>query len=82
MGIRLIKSPTERQVKFADAIAAALHINFPSCSAEYTRQQYFLFIKNHVDQFRALETSLDPEGDDEYYCNYSYYGAIDVWGND
>lgn len=45
-------SPTEKQIKFAEAIATELGIDFPQSSKEFTKRVYFEFIKEYCDQFK------------------------------
>lgn len=44
-----MRPPTEKQLKFASAIAARLGIEMP---AERTRQSLFLFIRDNEPEFR------------------------------
>lgn len=44
--------PTEKQIKFVETITETLGINFPTSSAEYTKQIYCEFIKAHYDEFK------------------------------
>lgn len=45
-------SPTEKQIKFVEAIAESLEIDFPQSSKDFTRQIYCEFIKEHYDEFK------------------------------
>ncbi len=45
-------SPTEKQIKFAEAIADVLGIDFPQSSKEFTKQVYCEFIKEHHDELK------------------------------
>lgn len=57
--------PTEKQIEFADVIADVLEIDFPTCSAEFTKWAYQQFISNHIHEYKAIAYSDDPADDDE-----------------
>lgn len=60
-----MKSPTEKQIEYAEAIAKELEIDFPTCSKDFTRSNYFKFISKYKSAFDERMTSgvLDEE-----YC--------------
>ena len=58
-------SPTEKQIKFAEAIAKALDIDFPQSSKEFTKQIYCEFIKEHYDEFKKIVDFYDWDTGDE-----------------
>lgn len=45
-------SPTEKQIKFADAIARDLGIDFPQSSKEFTKRTYRVFIKTYYNEWK------------------------------
>ena len=57
-------APTEKQIAFAETIAYTLGIDFPTCSAEYTKLAYWQFITCYYNQYREVLAS-DPSYDDE-----------------
>lgn len=56
--------PTTKQIEFVNEIAYALDIDFPTCSAEYTKLAYCQFISAYYDKYREL-LSEDPAYDDD-----------------
>jgi len=48
-------APTEKQIAFAEAIAYTLGIDFPTCSAEYTKLGYQQFISYYYNQWRECK---------------------------
>lgn len=64
----MARAPSKKQIEFADAIAEALNLDFPTSSCEYTAQEYFFFIRDHVDAFMQLqnEISLPCDLNDNY----------------
>lgn len=62
---RCIKSPTEKQIRLADAIADALGIDFPQSSRDFTRHVYWQFINDHIE-----DAKMHWRDDGEY---------IDMW---
>lgn len=56
--------PSEKQIKFAEEIAYTLGIEFPTCSAEYTKYAYFKFISYYYHTYQEIMNS-DPNYDDE-----------------
>lgn len=67
-----MKPPTEKQMKFAEIIAAALNIKLPQ---EKTRQSLFLFIRDNRPKFDEKQKKtrwnwldcLDPEEDRDMF---------------
>lgn len=47
-----IKSPTDRQIAYADVIAKTLNIDFPQSSRDFTRAKYKAFISAHVEEYK------------------------------
>ena len=59
-------APTEKQIAFAETIANALGIDFPTCSAEYTKLGYQQFISYYYNQWReCISEDSDYYDDDE-----------------
>ena len=68
-----MKSPSDKQIEFANAIANNLSIDFPQSSCDFNGFTYYQFIKKHAQEFYL--------GADENYIDDLY--AIcenDVWG--
>ena len=59
--------PTEKQMKFAEIIAAALNIKLPQ---EKTRQSLFLFIREHRPRF-------DKEQKEFRRCSHDWTDMLD-----
>lgn len=59
------KSPTDKQIAYADAIAEALKIDFPQSSKDFTRAKYRAFIAAHVEEFKEHNRQTKPEDWDE-----------------
>lgn len=57
-------SPTEKQIDYADLIAYTLELDFPTCSADFTKQAYQKFISKHENTFKEIRAS-DPAFEDE-----------------
>ena len=59
-------SPTEKQIKFVEKMTSVLGIDFPQSSAEFTKQTYREFIKEHYDEFKLVMDDIeDFNSDDE-----------------
>ena len=58
-------APTEKQIAFAETIAYTLGIDFPTCSAEYTKLGYQQFISYYYNQWRAEMAALSAFYDDD-----------------
>lgn len=59
------KSPTDKQIAYADAIAKTLNIDFPQSSRDFTRVKYRAFISAHVDEYKEQIQGDDPAYEDE-----------------
>lgn len=59
------KSPTDKQIAYADAIARTLNIDFPQSSRDFTRAKYGVFISAHVDEYKEQIRCDDLSDDDE-----------------
>lgn len=58
--------PTEKQIEFAEDIAAVLSIDFPTSSKEFTKATYFKFISTYYDEFeRIMDDANDFNSEDE-----------------
>lgn len=62
-----MRPPTEKQLKFATAIAARLDIEMP---VERTRQSLFLFIREHRPRF-------DEKQRESRRCGHSWLDMLD-----
>ena len=69
-----MKSPTQKQIEYAEVIAKELEIDFPTCSKDFTRSNYFKFISKYRNQY--LEAKNDVIEEDDIY---EYYSENDVW---
>ncbi len=59
------KSPSDKQIKLAAAIADTLGIDFPMSSEEFTSAIYWRFINNHIQE--AKEYWNENESDEFMY---------------
>ena len=59
-----IKSPTEKQIQFADEIAYMLGIDFPTGSPDFNRFSYWQFISSHIYEYQCIRNE-DPSYDGE-----------------
>ena len=50
----MMKSPSEKQIKFADTIAEELGLDFPKGSDDFTAQRYYYFISQNIKEFKEL----------------------------
>ena len=57
-------APTEKQINFADTIAAALNIDFPTCSQEYNKWIYQQFISEYINAYQQ-HLAEDPSWYDD-----------------
>lgn len=69
------RPPTEKQLKFADAIAARLGIELP---AEKTRQSLFLFIRDNEPEFRRQRPHWTDMLDRDEDCDIAEAMGIDL----
>ena len=58
-------APTEKQINFADTIAAALNIDFPTCSQEYNKWTYQQFISEYIGAYQQCIAENSFWDDDE-----------------
>ena len=59
------KSPTDKQIAYADVIAKTLNIDSPQSSRDFTRAKYRAFISAHVDEYKEHVYLEDLLEDDE-----------------
>jgi hypothetical protein len=52
-------TPTEKQIKFVEAITELLGIDFPQSSEEFTKQTYCEFIKKYYDEFYSVIDDME-----------------------
>lgn len=72
------RPPTEKQIRFASAIAERLHICLPW---NRTRQSLFLFIRDNRDRFERLGAAAcaptledrDPDPDEAFLLGLDIY---------
>ena len=57
--------PTAKQISFADKIAYILNIDFPTCSAEFTKWAYYQFISKHIYEYQRIQAEDPTYYDDE-----------------
>ena len=59
-------TPTDKQIKFADKIADALKLDFPTGSPDFNKEAYWKFINNHIDEYLDLfsDTFYDDYDDE------------------
>lgn len=46
------QSPTEKQIHLVEKITSVLEIDFPCCSAEFTKSIYRQFISAYLEDFK------------------------------
>lgn len=70
----MAKSPSEKQITFANEIAAVLGLDFPQSSKDFTAHRYWAFIHDNIDEYRyaLLEAKVD---EDDLYATCAH----DVW---
>ena len=58
-------APTEKQIRYAEAIANELGIEFPTCSKDFTKSTYSKFISKYKSAFdeKMISGILDED-----YC--------------
>lgn len=66
------REPTEKQVRFAEAISAALGLPMPK---ERTRQSLFLFIRDNRAEYDAMRTECP---DPDYDCYVAEAMGVDL----
>ena len=66
--------PTEKQIAYATEIAITLDIEFPICSADFTKSAYSAFIQSHRNEYNNVVSWAD----EEYLSFYGYYDN-DAW---
>lgn len=54
-----MSSPTEKQIKLVETVAEVLGVNFPQSSQEFTKQIYYLFIRDHYDAYRNIVNDVN-----------------------
>ena len=68
--------PTEKQVKFAEAISAVIGLPIPE---ERTRQSLFLFIRDNKAKYDAMRDAMRTEClDPDYDCYMAEAMGIDL----
>ena len=71
-----MKSPSQKQIKFANEIASTLNLDSPKESLDFTAQAYWIFISEHIEEYKSIckairdEQSLDDS--DDPYWGYDY----------
>ncbi len=70
-----MKQPSEKQIEFAKKISKELGDDFPASSDQFTAQAYYLYIKNHIDEYNK-EIRDSPIDEDDIM--YGFCGN-DVW---
>lgn len=61
------KSPTDRQIAFAERIADVLDIDFPAGSPDFTQWTYYQFINAYIDEYKYVcaERAIDEYAEDD-----------------
>lgn len=69
-----MKTPSDKQIKFADRIAATLEIDFPKSSDDFTAATYYNFIKNHIDEYNKQKRYIraDFQLENDIFWGYEY----------
>lgn len=71
-----MKSPSEKQIKFADEIASKLNLDFPRGSYDFTAQRYYYFISQHIEEYKKISSKNCTfpflEDEDDIFWGYDY----------
>ena len=65
-----MNNPSEKQVKYAKRIADRLGLELPK---DYTKQAYWHFIKDHVEEYNVAESIIISELRQGYGMEECYY---------
>ena len=57
-------APTDKQIDFANAIANALGLDFPTGSPDFNKWVYWTFVSENIERYRELLRS-DPAFEDD-----------------
>ena len=69
-------SPTEKQIKFVDAITEALEIDFPQSSKEFTKRTYCRFIEKHYPEFKRFVEDINSISDLAFEDEMSWFQML------
>ena len=70
-----IKSPSEKQIKFANAIAERLNLDFPKNNADFTAKRYFDFISENIKNYnKAKQTDEELRVGSLGDCSDDFWG--------
>ena len=61
-----MKSPSAKQIEFADEIASVLGIDFPRGSYDFTAQAYWEFIQTNIQEYKELLAAGEESRYDEF----------------
>lgn len=65
-----MNNPTEKQIKYAKRIADRLGLDLPK---DYTKQAYWNFIKEHVEEYNVEEAIIVLELQQGFEVEECYY---------
>ncbi len=67
-----MKSPSEKQIKFADKIATALDLDFPRGDYDFNAQSYYNFIAKNIKEYQEKCVNYIPilEDSDDVFWGY------------
>lgn len=75
----MIRSPSEKQILFADKIANTLGIEFPRGDFDFSAYVYWKFIQNHLQEFKnAMDDVTAKNNFDDITCWGSELGLWEV----
>lgn len=60
-----MKSPSEKQIAYAEYLAAIFEVDFPSSSRDFTARTYHAFIEKYNKELRSIRIEALA---DEDYC--------------
>ena len=69
-----MKTPTEKQIHLVENMTRILGIKFPKSPNDFTRQSYFLWIRDHIDEYK--EAIYSTIYDEDYVYEFC---QNDVW---
>ena len=70
-----IKSPSKKQIKFANAIAERLNLDFPKSDADFTAKRYFDFISENIKNYnKAKQTDEELMAANFGDCGDDFWG--------
>ena len=69
------KSPSEKQIELAEAIANLLGLDFPMSSKDFTAAIYWKFIRDHIEEASSYWYDDEARGGG-FYDDMMYFSPI------